>query len=168
MRFQVHELPQMKVLLISDSPLVITGLRAVILDTIHTAHFTEAKLPAEAPDLCQGRQFQLAIIDIARMDITNLDLIASLKTAHPEMIIWVNLRSDFTLLRSLLKTGVNGILSSKSSSAEFRSALLNIDKVGRFISEEIQGKLISAFIGGHFWPTSRCSRKKLPAFSQRD
>lgn len=153
--------PSMKVLLISDSPLVITGLRAVILDTIHTPHFTEASILAEALPLCRRQPFELVIIDISKLDTAGIDQIAALKTAFQELTIWVNLRSDFTLLRWLLKSGVNGILSSKSASAEFGMALRSIDNGGRFIGEEIQKKLVSAFIGDSSWSSLTVHQEKV-------
>lgn len=161
MRFQMYALPSMKVLLISDSPLVITGLRAVILDTIHTPDFTEAKLLAEALPLCRRQPFELVIIDISKLDAAGIEQVTALKTMLPELTIWVNLRADFTLLRWLLKSGVNGILSSKSSSAEFGMALRTMDHGGRFIGEEIQKKLVSAFIGSPSWSNLTVQQEKV-------
>ncbi|SEJ38230.1 DNA-binding response regulator, NarL/FixJ family, contains REC and HTH domains [Dyadobacter sp. SG02] len=142
----------MEVLLITDSPLIVSGLRSVILDTIHTTRFTETGSLTQTLMICHEKTFQLAFIDLAGLNATDLDLIAAIKKAAPDMIIWVNLRSDFTLMRLLLKGGVNGLFSSNSSSKEFRSALLDANIGKRFISEQVQEQLVSAVIGDLSFP----------------
>jgi DNA-binding NarL/FixJ family response regulator len=142
----------MKVLLIADSPLIFAGLRSVILDTIHTAHFTETRSLIEASTLCSREPFQLAIVDIRNLSIPDISIIVTLKEAAPRLTIWVNLRTDFTLLRSLLKAGVQGVFSSKSSYSEFEHASRKINMGTTFVSDEIQEQMVSAVIGNSPWP----------------
>lgn len=142
----------MKVLLIADSPLIIAGMRSVILDTIHTTHFTEIGSLIETLELCRKETYQLVIIDVGNLKITDINIITTLKDVAPRLTVWVNLRTDFTLLRSLLRAGVNGVFSSKSSYNEFERALNTINKGTRFVSDEIQEQLVSAIIGNVSWP----------------
>lgn len=142
----------MKVLLIADSPLINAGLRSVIRDTIHTTYFSETASLIEASELCHRETFQLAIVDIRNLSIPDISMIASLKEAVPELTIWVNLRTDFTLLRSLLKARVHGVFSSKSSTSEFERALCKINAGTTFVSDEIQEQMVSAVIGNIPWP----------------
>lgn len=103
-----------EIMITDDHPMVLEGLKNVLAteeDLNLAACFTDgASLVAGLKE----KQPDILLLDINLPDINSIELVARLKSAHPDMkIIALSVHNEFAVINSMLSEGASGYIQEK-------------------------------------------------------
>ncbi|SUJ03914.1 Transcriptional regulatory protein uhpA [Sphingobacterium spiritivorum] len=130
-----------EIMITDDHPMVLEGLKNVLAteeDLNLAACFTDgASLVAGLKE----KQPDILLLDINLPDINSIELVAKLKSAHPDMkIIALSVHNEFAVINSMLTEGASGYIQKNASGAEIITGIQTVYAGGRFLCA--QSKLI--------------------------
>ncbi|MGJ1268348.1 response regulator [Sphingobacterium spiritivorum] len=130
-----------EIMITDDHPMVLEGLKNVLAteeDLNLAACFTDgASLVAGLKE----KQPDILLLDINLPDINSIELVARLKSTHPDMkIIALSVHNEFAVINSMLTEGASGYIQKNASGAEIITGIQTVFAGGRFLCA--QSKLI--------------------------
>ncbi|QQT24627.1 response regulator transcription factor [Sphingobacterium spiritivorum] len=130
-----------EIMITDDHPMVLEGLKNVLAtedDLNLAACFTDG---ASLISGLKKKQPDILLLDINLPDINSIELVAKLKSAHPEMkIIALSVHNEFAVINSMLTEGASGYIQKNASGAEIITGIQTVYNGGRFLCA--QSKLI--------------------------
>lgn len=133
-----------QILLVDDHQILLEGTKAIIdgasdlfevKDTAHT--------PERAQELLKNNDYDILITDYEMPNMKGLELIKIAKTVSPEIkTIVLSMHDEPSVIRELLKIGVDGFILKKDTHQSIIDALDKVTRGKRFLSEDVSDILI--------------------------
>lgn len=151
----------MDVLIIEDHPLIIMGLKMIILECDPSANFTEAETFPDGLSVLGDSQIDIVILDIEIPGSENIKMIDKIREKRRNAIILIHSGYDETVYAlPFLKAGADGFLSKQASKEEIKLAWHTLLAKRKYASANVQQQLLNN-ISEHRDSTSANSLKSL-------
>lgn len=144
-RFGRILLPMKKysILLVDDHRIFLEGLKNLIQEPFHAKD--TANSGREALELIKSSEFDVMITDYEMPGFNGLELIKAVRIVQPEIkIIVLSMHDDPSVVKELLRIGVQGYLLKNNTYKNLTEALEKVVEGKRFLSDEIAELLINA------------------------
>jgi DNA-binding NarL/FixJ family response regulator len=156
-----------RIFLIDDHPLVREWLASLIQQQPDLMVCGEAENAAEAMKRIGAAQPHLAIVDISLGEISGLELIRSLKAAHPDvMVIVLSMHDERTYAPRALRAGARGYVMKRETANRMVETIHQVldGKLG--VSQELSAILSERFVSGESQdsPIEQLSDRELQIF----
>ena len=117
----------MKILIVDDHALVRRGLHYVVKEGFPDAEVTEAESAAAALEhIHNGKEIDLALVDVRMPDLDGLELLRALKTDRPDMpVVMLSTYDNAPYVKRALADGASGYLL-KDATPEDLSQAINV------------------------------------------
>lgn len=131
-----------KFLIADDHALIRRGLIQILSDDFPGPLFGEACNAHEIFEKAQEQGWDLVILDINLPDKSGLDVLKQLKSAYPNLPIFVlSVHQEEEYAVRVLKAGASGYLSKESAPEELVKAVRKILSGGRYVSPSLGERL---------------------------
>jgi len=138
-----------KVLLVDDHTVVRNGVRLMLSSASEIRVTGEAETAQDALRQVQEQDFDVALVDIALPGKNGLELLRSLRVAHPKLAVLIlSTYSEEIYAIRALKLGAAGYLTKDSPTATLVAAVRKAAAGGKYVSASLTEKFAS-MIGGH-------------------
>ncbi len=144
-RFGRILLPMKKysILLVDDHRIFLEGLKNLIQEPFQAKD--TANSGREALELIKSSEFDVMITDYEMPGFNGLELIKAVRIVQPEIkIIVLSMHDDPSVVKELLRIGVQGYLLKNNTYKNLTEALEKVVEGKRFLSDEIAELLINA------------------------
>jgi DNA-binding NarL/FixJ family response regulator len=133
-----------RVVLVDDHPLVLAGVKAVLLATDDIAVIGEASSGGAALKLITETLPDIAVIDISLGDISGIEIATRLVQAgSPVRVLALSVHEDRAYVQQLLGIGARGYLLKRSAAEELARAIRAIAGGGIYLDPAIAAKAMS-------------------------
>lgn len=133
----------MTILIVTDNPTLNIGLRTIIIGEFPDIHILEAETLQKALTLTLAQPVSTMIVDAGVADGKDMALLDNFMRTYPQTAVVVYLGAEFEYIYAFARAGVTALISRKSDAVEIAEALHRTSGQGRFISFDIQQKLLS-------------------------
>jgi DNA-binding NarL/FixJ family response regulator len=137
-------------LVVDDHPVFRQGLVALIKSDERYEVCAEAGTSAEALATMEKAVPDIALIDISLVGKSGLDLVKTLKAAHPEMIILIiSMHDEVIYAKRALKAGARGYVMKQEAASVMLAAIRTVLSGKIYVSAVMRDRLLeSMFIRG--------------------
>jgi two-component system, NarL family, invasion response regulator UvrY len=136
-----------KVLIVDDHPLVLSGCRALLNDT-GDMQMIAAGDAATAHDLYMSEQPDVAVIDINLPDVSGFELARRILHVDPEArIMMFSMNDDSMFAAQAIENGAKGYFSKTDHPQEFVAAIRAVHKGGHALAPEMAQKIAFLRVG---------------------
>jgi two-component system nitrate/nitrite response regulator NarL len=136
---------QYAVLLADDHRILLDGLNSLIDNSENFRVKNSACGGKEALEFLKKSDYDILVTDYEMPGISGLELVKAARTLQPEMkIIVLSMHDDPSVVKEMLREGVNGYLLKKDSHRVLLAALQKVVEGKRFLSDDISEILIHA------------------------
>lgn len=137
------DMKKYKVLLVDDHPIVVEGLGKLVRDPFDVVECCSSA--EQALLVLAHKEIDVLITDYEMPKISGIELVKAARAAHPDLkIIVLSMHDDPSVVRELLRSGVNGYILKKDSHKILNEALHKVADNKRYLSDEISEILINA------------------------
>ena len=139
-----------RILLADDHALMRDGLRRLLerIDGIEVV--AEAQDGREAVAGVRDSSPDLVLLDVALPELNGLDACLKITQRFPEVAVLIlSMYSNEEYVLRALKNGARGYVLKSASSAELEVAIKSAMRGNRYLSPEVSGHVIEAFVGGN-------------------
>lgn len=131
------------ILLVDDHRIFLEGLKNLIQEPFHVKD--TANSGKEALELIKASEFDVMITDYEMPGFNGLELVKAVRVVQPETkIIVLSMHDDPSVVKELLRLGVQGYLLKNNTYKNLTEALEKVIEGKRFLSDEIAELLIHA------------------------
>ncbi len=131
----------MKVLIVDDHPIVLSGCRALIAEAADI-DMLEARDAAQAQEVYAAQSPDVAVIDINLPDISGFELARRLLVRDPNArLIMFSMNDDPMFAAQAIETGAKGYVSKSDDPAAFLSAIRDVSTGGHSLPQELAQKI---------------------------
>ena len=135
---------RIRVVLVDDHPLVLAGVKAVLLATDDITVVGEASSGGAALKLIADIAPDIAVIDISLADISGIEIATRLVQAgSPVRVLALSVHEDRAYVQQLLGIGAKGYLLKRSAAEELARAIRAIAGGGTYLDPAIAAKAVS-------------------------
>lgn len=146
----------MTILIVTDNPALNIGLRTIIIGEFPDITILEAETLQKT--LNSAPSAGMMILDAGVPDAKDMTLLDTFMKTHPQTAVVLYLSDAFEYIYAFARAGIIALISRKSDAVEIAEALHSASEGVRYISFDIQQRLLSHLAGG---PESReLSRKE--------
>ncbi len=132
-----------RVFLADDHPLVLEGIKALILADVGLALVGEARDGESALRRASELQPDVAVLDLSMPGLNGLEVACKLLEACPRCrILVLSVHEDGAYLRQLLELGVAGYVLKRSAAEELRRAIHAVAAGGIYLDPAIAARVI--------------------------
>lgn len=150
----------MKVLIVDDHPIVLSGCRALFAEAAGTT-VLEARDAASAQDLYASHSPEVAIVDINLPDISGFELARRLLIHDPEArIIMFSMNDDPMFAVQSIECGARGYVSKSDDPEKFLAAIGEVAKGGHSLPAEMAQKIAILRFGAGELAASLTARER--------
>lgn len=131
------------VLVVDDHRILLDGVRNLInsLPQFEVKDFASAG--QQALELIKKNDYDILVTDYEIPELTGLELIKAARAVSPEIkVIVLSMHDDPSIVRELLRAGINGYVLKKDTHTTLVEALQKVMSGKRFLSDEISDILI--------------------------
>jgi Response regulator containing a CheY-like receiver domain and an HTH DNA-binding domain len=131
------------ILLVDDHRMLLDGIKNLI-NSLPQFDVTDAATTGNAAlELIKKNDYDVLVTDYELPELTGLELIKAARAVHPEIkVIVLSMHDDPSVVRELLRAGVNGYVLKKDAHTTLVEALKKVVEGKRFLSDEISDVLI--------------------------
>lgn len=134
----------MKVLVVDDHPLVLSGCRALLSET-GDMEMIEAENAATAYELYRSCHPDVAVIDINLPDISGFELVRRLLKRDPKArLMMFSMNNDPIFVAEALHAGVKGYIAKTDPPDQFTAAIRTVYAGGRSLAPEMAQAVVLA------------------------
>lgn len=131
----------MKVLIVDDHPIVLSGCRALLAETDDMV-MVEARNARSAQDLYAAHSPDVAVIDINLPDISGFELARRILVHDPRArIIMFSMNDDPMFAAQAIEGGARGYISKSEDPSNFLSAIRTVYAGGHSLPREMAEKI---------------------------
>jgi DNA-binding NarL/FixJ family response regulator len=131
----------LRILTIDDHEVVREGIKGLF--SAETTEFGEARSGAEALNLVQAHNWDIAVLDISLGGRSGLEVLKEIKQLRPKLpILILSMHAEEQYAIRAFKGGASGYINKASSRDELRAAVLKIIQGGRYISASLAEKMV--------------------------
>ncbi len=157
-----------RILLVDDHPIVRQGLRQVIDAAEGLEVCGEAESAPEALRVTRDTRPDLTIVDLHLGTSDGLELIKSMRSAHPEVrVLVLTMHDEAFYAERVLRAGARGFLSKQEASDKVIGAIRRILAGEMYVSEKVSPMLLRKLLAGDEGeedPVDRLSDRELQVF----
>jgi len=155
----------LRILMADDHPIVLAGLKALVLGDPSLLIVGEARDGRTAHRLATTLRPDVLVLDISLPEMNGTEVARALLAEQPECrILVLTVHEDRATLRQLLDMGVTGYLVKRSAADELLRAIHAVASGGTYLDPAIAGKLI----GGGLTSASRTKGGHTAELSERE
>lgn len=133
-----------RLFIIDDHPVVITGISQAVGSHPDIELAGHAHRGEEALAWLAANRTDVALLDVNLPGIDGIELCKTIKKHYPEIkIIGLTTFSQASFITGMLNNGASGYLFKNTSEKELTEAILSVHAGKRYLSEEVNEKLIS-------------------------
>lgn len=137
-----------KVLLVDDHTVARNGVRLMLSAANDVRVDGEAGTAQDALQIANAQRFDVALVDIALPGKNGLDLLKSLRAAHPELAVLIlSTYSEEIYAVRALKLGASGYLTKDSPTATLIDAVRKAASGAKYVSPSLAEKF-AVMLGG--------------------
>ncbi len=130
------------VVIIDDHPLILKGLKDVILETDWVAEVHTFQFYPDLENFLENNSPDLFLIDLQLKDIDGRDIISKWRSHFPDAkMITISSFEDPTVINSVFTLGANGYLIKNLSFSEMMVGIKTIWKGEKFYQTEVKNAL---------------------------
>jgi two-component system, NarL family, invasion response regulator UvrY len=130
-----------KVLIVDDHPIVLSGCRALLAETDDMI-MLEARDATAAHDLYAANQPDVAVIDINLPDISGFELARRLQVRDPKArIIMFSMNDDPMFAAQAIEGGARGYISKSDDPSAFLVAIRQVAAGGQWLPQDMAQKI---------------------------
>jgi two-component system, NarL family, invasion response regulator UvrY len=134
----------MKVLIADDHPVILKGLKQILIDLKIADSIEEAKDGNEAFKKIISGQYDFVILDISMPGLSGLDILMALKDRNKKInVLILSIHSPAQFAIRALRLGASGYISKDSAPGELEFAIKKISSGWKYVSSDIVEKLVS-------------------------
>ncbi|WP_072377355.1 response regulator transcription factor [Hyphomicrobium sp. NDB2Meth4] len=131
----------MKVLIVDDHPIVLSGCRALLAETDDMT-MLEARTAAAAHDLFVGHKPDVCVIDINLPDVSGFELARRLLVREPRArIIMFSMNDDPMFAAQAIEGGAHGYISKSDDPSAFLTAIREVYAGGHWLPQDMAQKI---------------------------
>lgn len=135
------EAERMKVLIVDDHPIVLSGCRALLAETTDM-HMLEARDAASAQEVYAAHRPDVAVIDINLPDISGFELARRLLVRDPRArILMFSMNDDPMFAAQAIEGGAKGYFSKSDDPQDFVSAIRDVYAGGHSLPLDMAQKI---------------------------
>jgi DNA-binding NarL/FixJ family response regulator len=133
-----------RVALVDDHPVLLAGIRALLMTAPEITLVGEAATGLEALLMIADTAPDIAVIDISLPDINGVELATRLSETCPAVSLLVlSVHEDRAYVQQMLQTGAKGYLLKRSAAEDLVRAIRAIAAHGMYLDPAIVGKAVS-------------------------
>ncbi|GAB4325003.1 MAG: response regulator transcription factor [Bacteroidales bacterium] len=137
-----------KVLLVDDHQVVLTGLQSMLVKESEIEVAGQASNGTDALEIVNSKDVDVALIDINLAGMDGIELAKTILTAKPEIkILMLTTFNEASFITRAMKSGAKGYLLKNAGIDELVRAIKTVSRNQRYLSGEVQEKLISSTFG---------------------
>lgn len=146
---------EVRVLLADDHGLMRAGLRHLLEGIRDVKVVAEAEDGREAVSFVRDHEPDLVLLDIALPELNGLEACARIKQRFPDVaVLMLSMYSSEEYVLRALRNGALGYLLKSATAAELEVAIAAALRGDRYLSPEVSGHVIDAFVSGRETPRS--------------
>lgn len=132
-----------RVALADDHPVVLAGIKSLLLAAPEIALVGEAATGAAALDLIRQETPDVAVLDISLPDISGIELARTVAETCPGVrILALTFHEDRAYVQQLVQIGVKGYLLKRSAAEDLVRAIRAVASGGVYLDPEIADKAL--------------------------
>ena len=130
-------------LVLDDHPVFRQGLGALIRSDERYEVFAEVGTPEEALQALERGVPDIALVDISLVGHNGLDLVKTLKAAHPEMLILIiSMHDEVVYAERALKAGARGYVMKQEAASVVQDAIKTVLSGKIYVSAAMRDRLL--------------------------
>jgi len=134
---------RIKLLIVDDHKIVINGISGVLENTPDISVVSTALHAQDLMDQLASLSPDVIIMDISMPGIDGMDLCKIVKARYPDIkIIGLTTFTQASFIAEMLRNGADGYLFKNTSEPELLEAIRTVYRGERYLSEEVNQKLI--------------------------
>ncbi|MEE4380514.1 MAG: response regulator transcription factor [Pseudomonadales bacterium] len=146
---------EVRVLLADDHGLMRAGLRHLLEGIRNVKVVAEAEDGRQAVSFVRDHEPDLVLLDIALPELNGLEACARIKQRFPDVaVLMLSMYSSEEYVLRALRNGALGYLLKSATAAELEVAIAAALRGDRYLSPEVSGHVIDAFVSGRETPRS--------------
>jgi DNA-binding NarL/FixJ family response regulator len=135
-----------KILLVDDHHIVLDGLKSLLESDPDFQIIAALRSAEEVLEFLKKEQPDILLTDYTLPGMSGLDLFKKVKAAYPNVKVAIlSMHDEASLVRSVLKEGINGYLLKNIQQFELRNALKQISMGYPYVSPEITRIIMNEF-----------------------
>jgi DNA-binding NarL/FixJ family response regulator len=139
----------LRILMADDHPIVLAGLKALVLGDPDLEIVGEARDGRTARRLASSLRPDVVVLDISLPEMNGAEVARALLEEQPECrILVLTVHEDRATLRQLLDIGVAGYLVKRSAADELLRAIHAVAAGGTYLDPAIAGKVVGSGASG--------------------
>ena len=157
-----------RTLLVDDHPIVLSGLEALVRDTLGYEVVGATTSPAEAFEIAEAEAPALAVVDLFLGTRDGLELVRRLRARLPELrVLVVSAHDEHVYAGRALSAGAHGFVSKRATPPDLASAVRAVACGEIALADSVRERLVEQFLGHDGTPdepTARLTDRELEAF----
>ncbi len=135
-----------RILIVDDHPLVIEGIKTLLLQHKSVTVAGSAVNASEALKILKETTVDIIFLDVNLPDINGIELCKIIKTDYPAIYcLALSTFNDRSYVSKMIQNGASGYLLKNSTREELFEAIDKIDDGGIYLNLELQPKTYSRF-----------------------
>ena len=135
--------PPLRVFLADDHPIVLAGIKALILDELGFQLVGEARDGRSALRLAIDLRPDVAVLDLSMPGLNGVEVARQLLAVHPDCrILVLTVHEDAAYLRQLLEIGVAGYVLKRSAAEDLVRGIRAVAAGGVYLDPAIAGRAV--------------------------
>lgn len=137
---------KIKLILVDDHPLVITGIKAMLEDSSEFEIIGDASDGQQALDLVKNIIPDVLVLDIRMPKLTGIEVVQKLKSkGSPIKTLLLSMHDSEEYVLNSIKAGADGYLLKGATKQEIVKAFHIIANGGKYFTGEVSASIISNF-----------------------
>ena len=134
-----------KILSIDDHGVVLAGLEKLTQEIRGGVTFGKARSGEEAKRMLHQQSWDLALLDLNLNGQSGYEVLSELKEINPHLRVLIfSLHNGLEFVRRALKLGASGYITKDAPDQQIVQAINSVLQSGRYLSPEVQERLIFA------------------------
>lgn len=136
----------LRVVVADDHPVVLKGLKDIILESFVNATVDEASTGYELIQKVHNDEYDLVLLDISLPDIHGLEVLKEIKRRRPSLpVVIISMYPEEDYAVRAIKAGARGYVTKRTASDELVEAVRKILSGKRYISQDFAQKMLLDF-----------------------
>ena len=138
----------MKMLIISDCPLIRFGVRTILERELHPLSIVELEKASAVLPLIETDHFDTILFDLDQTDRHGLEVVKQIRLAKPALpILLISMQIEDPLILRAMKAGANGVIGRPCAIQELVQAVLRLQQGGKYVPVHLGEKLVEGLTG---------------------
>lgn len=136
----------LRVVIADDHPVVLKGLKDIILENFASATVDETSEGYELMQKVQNNDYDLVLLDISLPDIHGLEVLKTIKRKKPSLpVLIVSMYPEEDYAVRAIRAGARGYVTKRTASEELVEAVRKILSGKRYINPDFAQKMLLDF-----------------------